>query len=184
MFYRAAFPIVSQASVAASGDKDLSRKSASCRTGASIIHHPRSYQAFRLRTPPDDCPVDFKYRVDQSSNSIFPLVTATVRRFLFSLIGDRGSQWPPSNFRSSTEWINDVSVPILPKTRASTVVMSRLHLPMASVRVVVLGPQYMKALALLSDLATPDTFSESSWPATETSFELTDPSMTEWDIPT
>ena len=183
MLYRAAFPIVSQASVAASGEKDLCRTPASTRTFSTIIYHPRSYQAFRLRSPPDDCPADFKYRVDQGSNSIFPLVGATVRRYISSLIGDGGSQWPPSNVRSSTEWIYDVSVPISPQTRGSTVVMSRLYLPMASVRVAVLGPQYLKALALVSDLATPDTFSESSWPATETSFELTDPSMTEWDIP-
>ena len=60
--------------------------------------------------------------------------------------------------------------------------MARSTLPYAPLRVAALGPQYMRAVALLSPSVTEGEGSELSWPDTESSIEFTDLSMTDLEF--
>jgi hypothetical protein len=62
------------------------------------------------------------------------------------------TQWPPQNDDIDREtWIITTSYPILPEGRESELALARVRFPIAHIRIPVMGPEYIKALSILSD---------------------------------
>lgn len=98
-----------------------------------------------------------------------PLLNYPSRFHAFCSI-NRGFSWPP-HVRSGEEWLLNRSLSILPEGNGTTILMSHLHLPLVSIRLAVLGQQFLHACILLGECGDQsETVSESSWPETESSF--------------
>ena len=63
--------------------------------------------------------------------------------------------WPPDSFEIDLdEWVLTPSYPILPEGRESHVALARVNYPLVHIRVPMMGPEYIKALSILSSPPT------------------------------
>jgi len=71
------------------------------------------------------------------------------------------SPWPPHERIVREAWINNIQYPILPPGYESKVTLARIYYPTVHLRIPIMGPQYMKAMSILSDQKSDDV--TSSW---------------------
>ena len=96
------------------------------------------------------------------------------RSWNFARIRQSVESWPPLS-GSVYDWVNDSSVPMVPKGKGSLVVLVATLLPVASFRFACIGPDYLRACVLLSRTMTqPPSVTESLRSQSESSFIFVD----------
>ena len=187
MYYRAAAPIISHASSSAISSGPP------CADGSGIDDSPPGWTFIGSESKVVSRNVAKEQRPEPGRHSNpenLPLWAglSAILKGLKEMSLKMGLQacspiWPPESVSCGSEWVEQETLPMLPKGNECRVIFARIQLPLSFFRIPALGPQYLRAVSLLTEpvfsgrgrcLSKAVSDASGSWPSTESSISLLD----------